>query len=50
VCPKGRLNIIEKKKIFVLVRIQTPDHPAQSMVTVLTTLSWLNIAGYQNHY
>jgi len=37
-------------KYFVLAMIQTPDHPAQSLVTVLTTLSRFNIASYQNHY
>jgi hypothetical protein len=40
----------EEKKYFVPARIQTPDHPAQSLVTVLTTLSPLSITDYQNHY
>jgi hypothetical protein len=41
----------ERIKYFVLATIQTPDHHlAQSLVTVLTTLSQLNIASYQNHY
>jgi hypothetical protein len=38
----------EIKMYVVLVRISNPDHPLQSLVTVL--LFPFNTASYQNHY
>jgi hypothetical protein len=48
--PRARLDIIERITYVVLARISTPDHPPQSLVTVLTTLFQFNTASYQNHY
>ena len=38
--PRASLDILEKRKIFVPARIQTPDHLAHSVGTVPTTLLW----------
>jgi hypothetical protein len=48
--PQCQAGYYREKKYLVRARIQTPDHPAYNLVTVLTTPSHLNIASYQNHY
>jgi hypothetical protein len=45
--PESGSILQRRKKYLVLARIQTPDHPAHNLVTVLNTTSRLNIASYQ---
>jgi hypothetical protein len=48
--PQSKTGYYREEKNIVLARIQIPHHPVQCMVTVLTTLTWVNIASYQNLY
>jgi hypothetical protein len=36
--PRGDLNILKKRKIFVPTRIRIPDYPAGGIGAILTTL------------